>query len=156
MKIKVTTFAAENLRSQINNTLINIKKKTLIQIPWWHYPCFFFHSFFPLFKCFYDTGKDFPVAQTVKNLPAMQETWVWSLVWEVPLEKEMATHSSILVWRIPWTESLVGYSPWVCKELDTTEWLIQYTLYCNTGEWVPGNQTLLLGPPPGTWHWTLR
>ena len=40
----------------------------------------------------------------VKNLPAVQETWVWSLGWENPLEKGMATHSSILAWRIPWTE----------------------------------------------------
>ena len=40
----------------------------------------------------------------VKNLPAIQETWVRSLGWEVPLEKGMATHSSILAWRIPWTE----------------------------------------------------
>ena len=45
-----------------------------------------------------------PVAQTVKNLPAMQETSVRSLDWEDPLEKETATHSSILAWRIPWTE----------------------------------------------------
>ena len=44
------------------------------------------------------------VAQMVKHLPAMQETQVWSLVWEDPLEKEMATHSSTLAWRIPWTE----------------------------------------------------
>ena len=44
------------------------------------------------------------VAQMVKNLPAVQETWVQSLGWEDPLEKEMATHSSILAWRIPWTE----------------------------------------------------
>ena len=44
------------------------------------------------------------VAQMVKNLPAMRETWVRSLVWEDPLEKGMATHSSILAWRIPWTE----------------------------------------------------
>ena len=44
------------------------------------------------------------VAQIVKNLPAMQETWDLSLGWEDPLEKGMATHSSILVWRIPWTE----------------------------------------------------
>ena len=44
------------------------------------------------------------MVQTVKNLPAMQETWVQSLGWEDPLEKEMATHSSILAWRIPWTE----------------------------------------------------
>ena len=44
------------------------------------------------------------VAQTVKNLPEMQDTWVRSLGWEDPLEKEMATHSSILAWWIPWTE----------------------------------------------------
>ena len=40
----------------------------------------------------------------VKNLPAMQETWVQSLGWEDPLEKGMGTHCSILAWRIPWTE----------------------------------------------------
>ena len=40
----------------------------------------------------------------VKNLPAIQETWVQSLGWEDPLEKEIATHSSIRAWRIPWTE----------------------------------------------------
>ena len=44
------------------------------------------------------------VAQKVKNLPAKQETWVQFLGWEDPLEKEMATHSSILAWRTPWTE----------------------------------------------------
>ena len=44
------------------------------------------------------------VAQAVKNLPAMQETWIQFLGWEDSLEKEMATHSSILAWRIPWTE----------------------------------------------------
>ena len=44
------------------------------------------------------------VAQLVKNSPAMQETWVRSLGREDPLEKKMATHSSILTWRIPWTE----------------------------------------------------
>ena len=44
------------------------------------------------------------VAQTVKNLPAMWETWVRSLGWKDPLEKEMATHCSILAWKIPWTE----------------------------------------------------
>ena len=43
-------------------------------------------------------------AQMVKNLPAMQETWVWQLGWEEPLENGMATHSRILAWRIPWTE----------------------------------------------------
>ena len=44
------------------------------------------------------------VAQTVKNLPAMWETWVQSQDWEDPLEKGMAIHSTILAWEIPWTE----------------------------------------------------
>ena len=44
----------------------------------------------------------------VKNLPAKQKTWVRSLGWEDPLEKEMATHSSILAWEIPWTEEPGG------------------------------------------------
>ena len=44
------------------------------------------------------------VSQMVKHLPTMQETWVQSLSWEDLLEKEMATHSSILAWKIPWTE----------------------------------------------------
>ena len=48
------------------------------------------------------------VAQTLKNLPAIQETRVQSLGWEDPLEKEIATHSSILGWRIPWTEESGG------------------------------------------------
>ena len=48
------------------------------------------------------------VAQTVKSLPAVQETWVRSLGWEDPLEKGMATHSSILAWIIPWTGELGG------------------------------------------------
>ena len=48
------------------------------------------------------------VAQLAKNLPAMQETWVRSLVWEDPLEEGMATHSTILPWRIPWTEEPDG------------------------------------------------
>ena len=49
------------------------------------------------------------LAQLVKNLPAMQETWVRSLGWEDPLEKGTAAHSSVLAWRIPWTV-------WDCKE----------------------------------------
>ena len=48
------------------------------------------------------------VAQMVKHLPAMQETWVQSLSWEDPLEKGMATHSSIPAWKIPWTEEPGG------------------------------------------------
>ena len=48
------------------------------------------------------------MAQLVKNPPAMWETWVRSLGWEDPLEKEMATHSGILAWIIPWTEEHGG------------------------------------------------
>ena len=48
------------------------------------------------------------VAQTVKNLPAVRETWVQSLGWEDPLEEGMATHASILAWIIPWTEEPGG------------------------------------------------
>ena len=60
----------------------------------------------------------FPMAQLVKNLPAVWETWVRSLGWEDPLEKGKATHTSILAWRIPWM-----YSPWGRKKSDTTEQL---------------------------------
>ena len=60
----------------------------------------------------------------VKNLPAMWETWLPSVGQEDPLEKGMATHSSILPWRIPWTEDGLSmgadYSPWGCKEWNTT------------------------------------
>ena len=52
------------------------------------------------------------VAQSVKNLPAVQETQVRSLGWEDPLEKEMATHSSILAWKTSWTEEPGGLSSW--------------------------------------------
>ena len=55
------------------------------------------------------------MAQMVKNLPAMQETRVQSLGWEDPLEKGMATHSSILAWRVAWTEEPGGL------QLDMTE-----------------------------------
>ena len=51
------------------------------------------------------------VAQRIKHLPTMWETWVQSLGWEDPLEKEMATHSSILAWSIPWTEKPGSLQP---------------------------------------------
>ena len=57
------------------------------------------------------------VTQMVKKLPAMQETWVRFLGGEDPLEKEMATHSSILAWEIPWTEEPSGR---VVKQSDMT------------------------------------
>ena len=53
----------------------------------------------------------FKVIQMVKNLPAMQETWVQSLGLEGTLEKEMANHASVLPWRIPWTEKTDGLQP---------------------------------------------
>ena len=61
------------------------------------------------------------MAQTVKNLPAMQETWVQFLGREDPLKKGMATHLSILAWEIPWTEEPGGPQSVGSKELDTTE-----------------------------------
>ena len=57
------------------------------------------------------------VAQMVKNLPVMQETWVWSLGWEDPLEKGLATHSSILAWRIPWKEKPGGLQSMVSQRI---------------------------------------
>ena len=62
------------------------------------------------------------MAQTVKRLPEMQETWVQSLGRKDSLEKAMATYSSTLAWKIPWMEEPGGlYSPWGRKESDTTE-----------------------------------
>ena len=60
------------------------------------------------------------MAQRLKRLPAMRETWVPSLGWKDPLEKEMETHSSILAWRIPWMEELGGLQSTGCKESDMT------------------------------------
>ena len=61
------------------------------------------------------------MAQMVKSLPAVQETWVQSLGWEDPLEKEMATHSSIIAGKSHGRRYLGGYSPWGHKESDVTE-----------------------------------
>ena len=57
------------------------------------------------------------VAQMVKNLPAMQETWVRFLGWEDALEKGMAIHSSVLAWRIPWTEEPGGLQSQLVQSL---------------------------------------
>ena len=57
----------------------------------------------------------------VKNMPEVQETWVRFLDWEDSLEKEMATHSSILPWEIPWTEDPGGLQSMGSQESDTTE-----------------------------------
>ena len=69
------------------------------------------------------------VAQRLKHLPAMWETWVRSLGWEDPLEKETKTPSNILAWRIPWMEELGGLQSTGRKELDTTEQLHFFLCY---------------------------
>ena len=73
------------------------------------------------------------MTQTVKNLPEIRETWVQSLGQEVPLEKGMATHCSILPWRLPMNrDMLVGYSPWGHKESDITERLSTHIHHTHT------------------------
>ena len=71
----------------------------------------------------------FPGGWVVKNSPAMQETRVWSLGWEDPLEKEMTFHSSILPGKSHGQRSLTGYSPWGHKESDTT-WRLNNSKQC--------------------------
>ena len=82
----------------------------------------------------------FPSGSGIKNLSVMQETWVWSLGWEVPLEKEMATHSSILAWEIPmdrgaWQDMVHGVTKrvghYLVNILYTYMWFISgsYGLY---------------------------
>ena len=73
----------------------------------------------------------------LKNLPSMQETRVQALDPEDPLEKGMATHSSILAWRILGQRSLAGYSQWGCKESDTAEQLT-LRIQCAVGLGRPG------------------
>ena len=64
---------------------------------------------------------DFPGGSVVKNLPEMQEMWIWSLGQEQPLVKEMATHDNILAWEIPWTEEPGGLQfMGLTKELEMT------------------------------------
>ena len=77
------------------------------------------------------------VVQTVKNPPAMQETWVQSLGWKDPLEEGISTHSSILPWEIPWTENREA---WWATESDMAEWLniAHYLIY------IPYERKLLL------------
>ena len=120
------------------------------QGPVWEGP-----SFAPIIA---DTCMTFLVVQMVKNLPAMQETWVWSLGQKETLEKEMATHSSILAGESHGQRSLAGYSPWGCKESDTTERLtlshfadtsmaftmcqLQFCLFCMSG--LPSLSVLIL------------
>ena len=74
----------------------------------------------PRFGAEYHVKEASLLAQLVKNLPTMQETWVRFLGWEDPLEKEMATHSNILAWRIPWTVACQALLSMESQESDTT------------------------------------
>ena len=58
------------------------------------------------------------MAQMIKNLPAVRETWIQSLSWEDPLDEGMATHSSVLAWRIPWTEEPGGLQSMGSKRIE--------------------------------------
>ena len=69
------------------------------------------------------------VTQMVKNLPAMPDIWVQSLGLEDPLEKEMATHFSILAWRILWTEDSGGLPPWVVSQRVGHDWWLTHSRY---------------------------
>ena len=70
------------------------------------------------------------IAHLIKNLPAMQETWVRFLGWEDPLEKEMAIHFSILAWKIPWTEEPGGLQPMRSQESDLATKPPPKIIYC--------------------------
>ena len=74
----------------------------------------------------------FPCSSVGKSLPAVLETWVRSLGWEDPLEKEMATHSSILAWKISWTEEPGGLESRGLKESGMTEQLTLNFTICRT------------------------
>ena len=73
------------------------------------------------------------IAQLVKNLPTVQETRVWSLSREDPLEKEMATHSSVLAWKIPWTEEPGGL-----QSMGSPRGRHDWTTNTSLQEWMPG------------------
>ena len=99
----------------------------ILSFPMW----FAWFSLFFFLSCF-KHGWASLVAQRLKRLPAMQEMWVWSLGQEDPLEKEMATHSSILAWSIPWTEE-PGRLQSMGSQRVGHKWA---TSLLNTGEWV--------------------
>ena len=76
------------------------------------------------------------MAQSVKNPPAMQDTWVQSMGWEDPLEEELATHSSILAWEMPWTEEPGGLQFTGPQKSETTE-RVDYRRVCRAGSQSP-------------------
>ena len=91
----------------------------------------------------------------VKHLPTMWETWVRSLGWEGPLEKEMATHSSTFDWKIPWTEDPGRLQDHGVAESDMTEWL---HFHFQDHVWASLVAQLVKNPPVmwETWVWSLH
>ena len=81
---------------------------------------FSLHCYLKIFKLHYIHEYSL-VAQTVKRLSTMQETWVQSLSWEDLLEKEMAIHSSTIAWQIPWTEEPGGGGGWEATVVGSQE-----------------------------------
>ena len=71
------------------------------------------------------------MAQMVKNLPAVQKTWIWFLGWKDPLQKGMATHSSILAWRIPWTKEPCGLQFMGLQRVGH-DWVTKCFHFCNS------------------------
>ena len=117
-------------------------------------------------KCEYHTAqlvRDFLVAQTINSLPTIRETWVWSLGRKDPLEKRMATHSSILAWRIPWTEESGELPSMGSQELDTKEKKIRvrhdWVTHTHTSWWGPSDHSRSLNlpytPSPAQWSFPL-
>ena len=98
------------------------KKEERVFLLFWHQGTNLFFEVY-IYSCIFWEASLLP--QMIKNLPAMQETWVRSLSREDPLEQETATHASILVWEIPQTEEPGRpESPWSRRETDMTEQLI--------------------------------
>ena len=75
------------------------------------------------------------VAQTVENVPVMWKTWVWSLVWEDPLEKGKAIHASILAWNITWTTVHGAANSWT--RLSDFHFHFSSAYHCWMNEWIP-------------------
>ena len=88
------------------------------------------------------------VAQTVKCPPAMRETWLWSLGQEGPLEKETATHSSILAWKIPWTEKPGGLQSMGLQKVGH-DWETSLFLITEIQCLIPGSVRTI----PWKWKW---
>ena len=121
MKQSVQHMVLHRSQENVNNSYLfarDISKRSWVLLAWIVLNEF---SFLP-------TSRASLAAQKVKNLPAVPETWVWSLGWEDPLEKKMATHSVILPGEIHGQRTLAGYSPWGHKDPNTTEQLTQQKL----------------------------